>query len=58
MYTLLSLKWITNKELLYTVHGTLQGHVTAWTQGRSGGEEVFFKGLEFPFGKRKTSGGG
>jgi len=21
-------------------------------------EEVFFKGLEFPFGKRKTSGGG
>ena len=30
MYTLLNLKWITNKDLLYTTWNSAQYHVAAW----------------------------
>ena len=30
MYTLLYLKWITNKDLLYSTGNSAQGYVAAW----------------------------
>ena len=30
MYTLLNLKWITNKDLLYSTWNSAQYHVAAW----------------------------
>ena len=38
MYTLLHLKWITNKDLLYSTWNSAQCHVAAWTGGGFGGE--------------------
>ena len=32
-YTLLYLKWINNKDLLYSTGNSAQGHVAAWTGG-------------------------
>ena len=38
MYTLLYLKWITNKELLYSIWNSAQRYVAAWMGGESGGQ--------------------
>ena len=40
MYTLLYLKWITNKVLLYNTGNSAQCHVAAWMGGESGGEGI------------------
>ena len=37
MYTLLDLKWITNKDLLYSIWNSAQCYVVAWMGGRFGG---------------------
>ena len=36
MYTLLHLKWITNKDLLYSAGKSAQRYVAAWTGGELG----------------------
>ena len=38
MYTLIYLKWITNKDLLYSIWNSAQCCVVAWMEGESGGE--------------------
>ena len=38
MYTLLHLKWITNKDLLFSTWNSAQRYVPAWMGGESGGE--------------------
>ena len=38
MYTLLYLKWITNKDLLYSTGNSAQGDVPGWMGGEFGGE--------------------
>ena len=38
MYTLLYLKWITNKDLLYGTGNSAQCYVAAWMGGGFGGE--------------------
>ena len=38
MYTLLYLKWITNKDLLYSTGNSVQCYVAAWMGGEFGGE--------------------
>ena len=38
MYRLLYLKWITNKDLLYTTGDSAQCYVAAWMGGGLGGE--------------------
>ena len=38
MYTLLYLKWITNKDLLYSTWNSAQGYVAAWMGGEFGRE--------------------
>ena len=38
MYTLLYLKWITNKDLLYSTGSSAQCYVAAWMEGEFGGE--------------------
>ena len=40
MYTLLYLKCITNKNLLYSTWNSAQCHVSAWMGGESGGEWI------------------
>ena len=40
MYTLLYLKWITNKDLLYCTGNSAQCYMAAWTGGQSGGEWI------------------
>ena len=40
MYTLLYLKWITNKDLLYSTWNSVQCYVTAWMGGEFGGEWI------------------
>ena len=40
MYTLLYLKWITNKDLLYSTWNSAQGYVAAWIGGEFGGEWI------------------
>ena len=41
MYTLLYLKWITNKDLLYSTRNSAQYYVVDWTEGESGGEWLY-----------------
>ena len=41
MYTLLYLKWITNKDLLYSTGNSAQCYVAAWIGGEFGGENVY-----------------
>ena len=36
-YTLLYLKWITNKDRLYSTGNSAQCYVSAWVQGLGGG---------------------
>ena len=38
IYTLLYLKWIINKDLLYSTWSSAQCSVTAWMEGEFGGE--------------------
>ena len=38
MYTLLHLKWITNKDLLYSAWNSTQCYVAAWMGGGFGGD--------------------
>ena len=40
MYTLLFLKWITNKDLLYSTGNSVQCYVAAWMGGEFGGERI------------------
>ena len=40
MYTLLYLKWITNKDLLYSTWNSAQSYVPGWMGGWSGGEWI------------------
>ena len=40
MYTLLYLKWITNKDLLYSSGNSAQCYVAAWMRGMLGGEWI------------------
>ena len=40
MYTLLYLKWITNKDLLYSTGNSVQCYVAAWMGGEFGGEWI------------------
>ena len=40
MYTLLYLKWITNKDLLYSTGNSAQCYVAAWMGGEFGGEWI------------------
>ena len=41
MYTLLYLKWITNKDLLYSTWNFAQCYVPAWMGGGCGGEWIY-----------------
>ena len=41
MYTLLYLKWITNKDLLYSTRNSAQYYVVDWMGGESGGEWIY-----------------
>ena len=41
MYTLLYLKWITNKDLLYSTGNSAQCYVAAWIGGEFVGENVY-----------------
>ena len=38
-YTLLYLKWIINKDILYSTQNSAQCYVAAWMRGEVGGEE-------------------
>ena len=40
MYTLLYLKWITKKDLLYSTWNSAQCYVAAWMGGGFGGEWI------------------
>ena len=40
IYTLLYLKWITNKDLLYSTQNCAQCYVAAWMGGEFGGEWI------------------
>jgi len=40
VYTLLYLKWITNKDLLYSTETSAQCYVAAWMGGDFGGEWI------------------
>ena len=40
MYTLLYLKWITNKDLLHSTGNSAQCYVAAWMEGEFGGEWI------------------
>ena len=40
LYTLLCLKWITSKVLLYSTGNSAQGYVVAWMRGEFGGEWI------------------
>jgi len=40
MYTLLHLKWVTNKDLLYSTGNSTQCYVAAWMGGEFGGEWI------------------
>ena len=40
MYTLLYLKWVTNKDLLYSTWNSAQSYMVAWMEGKFGGEWI------------------
>ena len=49
MYTLLHLKWITNKDLLYSPWNSAQCYVPAWMGGEFGGDWIhMYVWLHFP----------
>ena len=39
-YALLYLKWITNKDLSYSIRNSAQCYVAAWMRGELGGEWI------------------
>ena len=41
MYTLLYLKWITNKDLLQSTWKSAQHYIAAWIRGEFGGEWIY-----------------
>ena len=50
MYTLLYLKWITNKDLWYSIGNSAQCYVATQTGGEPGGELIYVHvSLEFHF---------
>ena len=49
MCTLLYLKWITNKDLLYSVWNSAQCYVAAWMGGGLGGEWIHVYVWPSPF---------
>ena len=49
MYTLLYLKWITNKDLLYSTWNSAQCYVAAWMGGEFGEEQIRVYVLLSPF---------
>ena len=49
MYTLLYLKWITNKDLLYRIWNSTQGYEPAWMGGGLGGEWIHIFVWQSPF---------
>ena len=49
MYTLLYLKWITNKNLLYSTWNSAQCYVPAWMGRGFGGEWIHVYGWLSPF---------
>ena len=49
MYTLLPLKWITNKDLLYSTWTSVPCYVAAWMGGEFGGEWVHVRTWLSPF---------
>ena len=40
LYTLLCLKWMTNRDLLYSSRNSDQCYVAAWMGGEFGGERI------------------
>ena len=50
MYTLLYLKWITNRDLLYSTWNSAQCYVAAWMGGEFGGEWIHVYVWMSPFG--------
>ena len=50
MYTLLYLKWITNKDPLYSTWNSAQCYVAAWMGGELGGEWIHVYVWMSPFG--------
>ena len=49
MHTLLYLKWITNKDLLYITGNPAQCYVVAWMGGHFGGEWIHVHARLSPF---------
>jgi len=49
MYTLLYVKWITNKDLLYSTGSSVQYHVEGWMGGEFGGEWIHVYARLSPF---------
>ena len=43
MYTLKYLKWITNKDLLYSTGNSARCYVAAWMGGQFGGEWIYVR---------------
>ena len=54
MYSLLYLKWITNKGLLYSTENCAQRYVAAWMGGKFGGEWVHVYVWLSPFAQPET----
>ena len=54
IYTLLYLKWITNKDLLYSTGNSAQCYVAAWMGGEFGGEWIHVYVWRSPFAVHLT----
>jgi len=54
IYTLLYLKWITNKDLLYSTQNCAQCYAAAWTGGEFGGEWIHVCVWRSPFAVHLT----
>ena len=52
MYTLLCLKWITNRELLYSTWNSAQCYVAAWIGEGFGGGQIYVSVCLSPFAVR------
>ena len=50
MYTLLYLKWITDKDLLNSTGNSAQCYVAVWMGGEFGGEQIHVYAWLSPFG--------
>ena len=54
MFALLYLKWIPNKDLLYSIWDSAQRYVAAWMGGEIGGEWIHTNGWLSPFAVHLT----